>query len=48
MRSVEARIDPSVYDVLGIDRSIASRVSQGGTAPKNVRRAIAAARERYL
>ncbi len=48
MRSVEERIDPSVYDVLGIDRSVASRVSQGGTAPENVRRAIAAARERYL
>ncbi len=48
MQSVEERIDAAVYDVLGVDRSVASRVSQGGTAPENVRRAIAAARERWL
>jgi argininosuccinate lyase len=36
MRSVEPRIDDSIYTVLGVDASIASRDSQGGTAPTRV------------
>ena len=48
MQAVEAGIDESVYDVLSIERSIAARTSYGGTAPENVRRAAAAARERFL
>ncbi|MEQ1931212.1 MAG: argininosuccinate lyase [Parvularculaceae bacterium] len=37
MRSVEPRIDKSVFDVLSVDASVASRTSWGGTAPGNVR-----------
>ncbi|MBX6321025.1 MAG: argininosuccinate lyase [Rhodospirillaceae bacterium] len=44
MRAVEAGIDASVYEVLDVDRSVASRTSYGGTAPDNVRRAVASAR----
>ena len=45
LRAIDARIDERVYDVLSVDASVASRVSFGGTAPANVRAAIAAARE---
>jgi argininosuccinate lyase len=37
MQAVEPRITKDVYAVLPVDRSVASRVSFGGTAPKNVR-----------
>jgi len=43
--SIDARIDERVYDVLGVDASVASRISFGGTAPAQVRAAIAAASE---
>jgi len=39
MRSVEPRITDAVFDVLSVDRSVKSRTSYGGTAPKNVRAA---------
>jgi len=45
LRSIDARIDERVYDVLGVDASVASRISFGGTAPAQVRAAIAAAKE---
>jgi argininosuccinate lyase len=48
MRSVEPRITEAVYDVLTVDKSVASRTSFGGTAPVNVTRAAAAARHRFL
>jgi argininosuccinate lyase len=48
MQSVEAGITDAVYDVLGVDRSVASRTSFGGTAPENVRAAVKAARARFL
>ncbi len=48
MREEEPRISEDVFDVLGIDNSVKSRASLGGTAPDNVRRAVAAARERFL
>jgi len=48
MQQVQPRISADVFTVLSIDRSIASRTSFGGTAPDNVRRAAAAARERLL
>jgi argininosuccinate lyase len=38
MQSVEPRITAEVYGVLGVERSVKSRVSYGGTAPANVRR----------
>jgi argininosuccinate lyase len=37
MQSVEPRIDDRVFEVLSVDRSVRSRASLGGTAPKNVR-----------
>ena len=37
MRAVEPRITETVYAVLGVENSVASRTSYGGTAPDNVR-----------
>jgi argininosuccinate lyase len=47
MQAIEPAITASVYDVLDVERSAASRTSHGGTAPDRVRTAIAAARKRY-
>ena len=41
MQSVHGDIDASVYDVLGVHNSVASRSSYGGTAPEQVRAQIA-------
>ena len=48
MQSVEASISQEVYSVLGVDNSVASRTSEGGTAPANVTAAAKAARKRFL
>jgi argininosuccinate lyase len=48
MQSVEPRITDDVFTVLTPEHSAASRTSFGGTAPENVRKAAAAARERFL
>ena len=37
MREIEPRINEDVFTVLSVDRSVKSRVSFGGTAPRNVR-----------
>ncbi len=37
MREIEPRIGDDVFSVLSVDRSVKSRTSYGGTAPKNVR-----------
>lgn len=37
MRKIEPRITDEVFGVLSVDRSVKSRTSYGGTAPKNVR-----------
>jgi argininosuccinate lyase len=37
MREVEPAIAEEVFDVLSVDRSVKSRTSYGGTAPKNVK-----------
>ena len=37
MGEIEPRISDDVFDVLSVDRSVKSRTSFGGTAPKNVR-----------
>ncbi|MEZ0212846.1 MAG: argininosuccinate lyase [Xanthobacteraceae bacterium] len=37
MQSVEPRITEAVFGVLSVAKSVASRVSYGGTAPRNVR-----------
>ena len=41
MQSVHADIDQSVYSVLGVENSVASRISYGGTAPSEVRKQVA-------
>jgi argininosuccinate lyase len=38
MQAVEPRITQDVFDVLGVEKSVNSRTSYGGTAPVNVRR----------
>ncbi|MBT3927346.1 MAG: argininosuccinate lyase [Rhodospirillaceae bacterium] len=48
MQAMEPRITTAVYDVLGVENSVASRTSFGGTAPDNVRAAATAARDKYL
>ncbi|MEM9970940.1 MAG: argininosuccinate lyase, partial [Pseudomonadota bacterium] len=46
MKSAHAAITDGVYDVLGVDNSVASRASYGGTAPSQVRHQIAIWKER--
>jgi argininosuccinate lyase len=41
MRAVHAGVNAEVYDVLGVDNSVASRQSYGGTAPAQVRAQVA-------
>ena len=48
MQKVEKRINDTVFSVLSVEASAASRTSFGGTAPQLVREALAAAKERYL
>jgi argininosuccinate lyase len=38
MRAIEPRINKEVFSVLSVENSVKSRVSYGGTSPKNVRR----------
>ena len=45
MQSVHADITAEVFDVLGVENSVASRLSHGGTAPAKVREQIARWRE---
>lgn len=46
LRAVDERITEKVFSVLSVDASVASRRSFGGTAPDNVRREVAAWRDR--
>ncbi|MCC7260460.1 MAG: argininosuccinate lyase [Alphaproteobacteria bacterium] len=48
LQAVDARITKDVFDVLSVEHSVKSRTSLGGTAPKRVREAIKAAKERWL
>jgi argininosuccinate lyase len=48
LTAIDDRITAGVFDVLGVDNSVRSRKSYGGTAPDNVRAQVAAARERFL
>ena len=45
MRQAEPKITAEVFDVLGLDNSVKSRTSFGGTAPDNVRAQVAYWRE---
>src|SRR3546814_4751658 len=47
MQAVHPEITEQVFDVLSLERSVASRTSFGGTAPDRVRDAVASARERF-
>tara|TARA_R110000868_G_scaffold167895_2_gene402391 strand:- start:1403 stop:2779 length:1377 start_codon:yes stop_codon:yes gene_type:complete len=47
MRAVEPGITDEVYSVLGVDNSVRSRTSFGGTAPDNVRAACAQWRTQF-
>ncbi len=46
MHSVEERITEEVYSVLGVENSVASRMSYGGTSPVRVREQIALWRDK--
>ena len=46
MKAVYGGIDARVFDVLGVDNSVASRTSYGGTAPKQVLAQVALWKER--
>ncbi|TRD23279.1 argininosuccinate lyase [Palleronia caenipelagi] len=46
MQEVHGAITVSIFDVLGVDNSVASRTSYGGTAPANVRAQIARWKEK--
>jgi argininosuccinate lyase len=48
MQRIEPRIDEALRGALSVEAAVANRTSFGGTAPDNVRRAVAAARERFL
>ncbi len=48
LQAVEPAITSAVYEVIEVERSVASRTSFGGTAPVRVREAAAAARKRFL
>ncbi|MDF1669704.1 MAG: argininosuccinate lyase [Roseovarius sp.] len=41
MQSVHSEIDASIFEVLGVENSVASRTSYGGTAPAQVRAQVA-------
>jgi argininosuccinate lyase len=45
LRAIDPRVTAGVFDVLAVDASVASRTSYGGTAPANVRAAVAGARK---
>jgi argininosuccinate lyase len=46
MQAVEPRITDEIFEVLGVDNSVRSRTSFGGTAPDNVHASVKAARGR--
>jgi len=45
LQAIDSRIEASVYEVLTVDASVASRACYGGTAPERVREQIAAAKK---
>jgi len=47
-QAVHAAIDERVFGVLTVEASVASRTSEGGTAPSRVREAVNAAKARFL
>jgi len=47
-QAVNPAIDDRVFGILTVEASVASRLSEGGTAPERVREAVAAAKVKYL
>jgi argininosuccinate lyase len=45
LQAIDARIDEGVFATLSVEASVAARASHGGTAPAQVRKRIAEARE---
>ena len=45
LRALDPSIGPRIFDVLGVEASVRSRTSYGGTAPQAVRRRVDAARK---
>lgn len=48
LQAIDERIIGQVFEVLAVEKAVASRQSLGGTAPARVREACAHARERFL
>ncbi len=48
LQSVDERITSAIFEVLSVERSVASRTSFGGTAPQCVLDAVSSAKRRYL
>ncbi len=48
MQVIEPRLTDAVFDVLSVEASVASRTSEGGTAPSQVKQAILNAKQRFL
>jgi argininosuccinate lyase len=48
MQTVDSRITKDIYDVLTVEKSVASRISFGGTSPVCVKEAIKVAKKKYL
>lgn len=48
LKAIEPKLDKEALAVLNIDYSVNSRVSHGGTAPKNVKTMAAKARKKYV
>src|SRR3546814_7418282 len=46
MQAIEPGITEDIFSVLSVENAVASRVSDGGTAPEQVRQAVAAAKDR--
>jgi argininosuccinate lyase len=44
--AIDPRLDADVRQLLGVDASVASRTSHGGTAPERVKEAVVAMRRR--
>ena len=48
IQSIVPNVDSKILEVVKIQNSVSSRVSYGGTAPKNVLKAIKNAKKRFL
>ena len=48
LKKIEPKITKAVYDYIDVAKSIRSKKSFGGTAPSSVKKAISAAKRRFL